>query len=166
MGRILKFNVDKANDHIANLQKDIERLQFDLDNITDYTSAWYSHLKEKYGEAFPRRTTLRGFDSIEATKVAEANKRLYFDKTGGFIGTALKDNDFLFTCSDLDDILIIYRDGTYKLVKVQDKLYVGKKSSISGSSKRETSAPYTTSSIATASFGRKTVLANLPDIPT
>lgn len=127
MGRILKFNVDKANDHIANLQKDIERLQFDLDNITDYTSAWYSHLKEKYGEAFPRRTTLRGFDSIEATKVAEANKRLYFDKTGGFIGTALKDNDFLFTCSDLDDILIIYRDGTYKLVKVQDKLYVGKK---------------------------------------
>lgn len=53
MGRILKFNVDKANDHIANLQKDIERLQFDLDNITDYTSAWYSHLKEKYGEAFP-----------------------------------------------------------------------------------------------------------------
>ncbi len=105
MGRILKFNVDKANDHIANLQKDIERLQFDLDNITDYTSAWYSHLKEKYGEAFPRRTTLRGFDSIEATKVAEANKRLYFDKTGGFIGTALKDNDFLFTCSDLDDIL-------------------------------------------------------------
>lgn len=127
MGRILKFNADKANEHIANLQKDIDRLQFDLDNITDYTSAWYAHLKEKYGEAFPRRTTLRGFDSIEATKVAEANKRLYFDKSGGFIGTALKDNEFLFTCSDLDDILIIYRDGTYKLVRVQDKLYVGKK---------------------------------------
>jgi len=127
MGRILKFNVDKANEKIADLQKDIERLQFDLDNITDYTSAWYSHLKEKYGAAFPRRTTLRGFDSIEATKVAEANKRLYFDKAGGFIGTSLKDNEFLFTCSDLDDILIIYRDGSYKLVKVQDKLYVGKK---------------------------------------
>ena len=127
MGRILKFNVDKANERIANLNKDIERLQFDLDHITDYTSAWYAHLKEKYGDAFPRRTTLRGFDSIEATKVAEANKRLYFDKTGGFIGTGLKDNEFLFTCSDLDDILIIYRDGTYKIVKVQDKLYVGKK---------------------------------------
>ncbi len=127
MGRILKFNVDKANERIADLQKDIERLQFDLDHITEYTSAWYSHLKEKYGSAFPRRTTLRGFDSIEATKVAEANKRLYFDKSGGFIGTSLKDNEFLFTCSDLDDILIIYKDGTYKLVKVQDKLYVGKK---------------------------------------
>lgn len=127
MGRILKFNTDKANEHIANLEKDIERLQFDLDHITEYTSAWYAHLKEKYGEAFPRRTALRGFDSIEAAKVAEANKRLYFDKAGGFIGTSLKDNEFLFTCSDIDDILIIYRDGTYKLVKVQDKLYVGKK---------------------------------------
>lgn len=127
MGRILRFNVDKANEHIANLQKDIERLNFDLEHITEYTSAWYSHLKEKYGDAFPRRTTLRGFDSIEATKVAEANKRLYFDKAGGFIGTGLKDNEFLFTCSDIDDILIIYKDGKYKLVKVQDKLYVGKK---------------------------------------
>ena len=127
MGRILKFNSEKADERIANLEKDIERLQYDIDHIRDYTIAWYKHLKEKYGEAFPRRTVLRGFDSIEATKVAEANKRLYFDKAGGFIGTGLKDNDFLFTCSDLDDILIIYRDGTYKIVKVQDKLYVGKK---------------------------------------
>ena len=127
MGRILKFNTDKANRHIADLQKDIERLQFDLDHMVEYTIAWYAHLKEKYGDSFPRRTVLRGFDSIEAAKVAEANKRLYYDKTGGFLGTSLKDNDFLFTCSDIDDILIIYRGGTYKLVKVQDKLYVGKK---------------------------------------
>ncbi|MDE7109950.1 MAG: DNA gyrase/topoisomerase IV subunit A [Muribaculaceae bacterium] len=127
MGRILKFNTEKANQRIADLEKDIERLRFDLDHIVEYTTAWYSHLKDKYGEAFPRRTVLRGFDSIEAAKVAEANKRLYYDKSGGFIGTALKDNEFLFTCSDIDDILIIYRDGTYKIVKVQDKLYVGKK---------------------------------------
>ena len=127
MGRILKFNTDKANQRIADLEKDIERLQFDLDHIVEYTSAWYSHLKDKYGESFPRRTVLRGFDSIEAAKVAEANKRLYYDKSGGFLGTSLKDNEFLFTCSDIDDTLIIYRDGTYKLVKVQDKLYVGKK---------------------------------------
>ena len=127
MGRILKFNSEKANERIANLQKDIDRLQFDLDHMTEYTTAWYRHLKEKYGEAFPRHTTIRGFDSIEAAKVAEANKRLYFDKSGGFLGTSLKDNEFLFTCSDIDDILIIYKDGTYKLVKVQDKLYVGKK---------------------------------------
>ena len=127
MGRILKFNSEKANERIANLQKDIDRLQFDLDHMTEYTTAWYRHLKEKYGDAFPRHTTIRGFDSIEAAKVAEANKRLYFDKAGGFLGTALKENEFLFTCSDIDDILIIYKDGTYKLVKVQDKLYVGKK---------------------------------------
>ncbi len=127
MGRILKFNSEKANERIANLQKDIERLQYDLAHLTEYTTAWFTHLKEKYGEAFPRRTALRGFDSIEAAKVAEANKRLYFDKAGGFLGTSLKDNEFLFTCSDIDDILIIYKDGTYKLVKVQDKLYVGKK---------------------------------------
>lgn len=127
MGRILKFNSEKADQKIADLEKDIERLQFDLDHIVEYTSAWYSHIKDKYGEAFPRRTVLRGFDSIEAAKVAEANKRLYYDKAGGFLGTALKDNEFQFTCSDIDDILLIYRDGTYKLVKVQDKLYVGKK---------------------------------------
>ncbi len=127
MGRILKFNSEKADQRISDLQKDIDRLQFDLDHMTDYTVAWYSHLKEKYGESFPRRTVIRGFDSIEAAKVAEANKRLYYDKSGGFLGTSLKDNEFLFTCSDIDDILIIYKDGTYKLVKVQDKLYVGKK---------------------------------------
>lgn len=127
MGRILKFNSEKADQRISDLHKDIERLQFDLDHMTEYTIAWYTHLKDKYGSAFPRRTVIRGFDSIEAVKVAEANKRLYYDKNGGFIGTALKDNEFLFTCSDIDDILIIYKDGTYKIVKVQDKLYVGKK---------------------------------------
>lgn len=127
MGRILKFNSQKADERIASLQADIERLEYDVNHMTEYTIAWYTHLRDKYGHAYPRRTALRGFDSIEAAKVAEANRRLYFDKTGGFLGTSLKDNEFLFTCSDIDDILIIYRDGTYKLVKVQDKLYVGKK---------------------------------------
>lgn len=127
MGRILKFNSDKANDKIAKLQADIEQISYDIEHITDYCIRWYRHLKEKYGENFPRRTTLRGFDSIEATKVAEANKRLFFDKEGGFIGIGLKEGEFKFTCSDIDDILIIYRDGTYKIVKVQDKLFIGKK---------------------------------------
>ena len=127
MGRILKFNADKAEKRIADLQDDIEHTLYDIDHIVDYTIRWFRHLKEKYGAAFPRRTVVRGFDSIQAAKVAEANKRLYFDKAGGFIGTGLKDNEFLFSCSDIDDILIIYKDGTYKLVKVQDKLYVGKK---------------------------------------
>ena len=127
MGRILKFNADKADKRISELQGEIEKITDDIAHITDYTINWYKHLKEKYGENFPRRTVVRGFDSIQAAKVAEANKRLYFDKAGGFIGTGLKENEFLFNCSDIDDILIIYKDGTYKIVKVQEKLYVGKK---------------------------------------
>ncbi|MDE5924858.1 MAG: DNA gyrase/topoisomerase IV subunit A, partial [Muribaculaceae bacterium] len=127
MGRILKFNSDKANEKIARLGAEIERIEYDMEHITEFTIAWYRHLKEKYGERYPRRTTLRGFDSIEATKVAEANKRLYFDKEGGFVGIGLKEGEFKFTCSDIDDILIIYRDGTYKITRVQDKLFIGKK---------------------------------------
>lgn len=127
MGRILKFNSEKADNHIAALQKEIERLEYNRSHPVEFTIAWFRHLKEKYGEAFPRHTVVRSFDSIEATKVADANKRLYFDKNGGFIGTALKDNEFKFNCSDLDDILIIYKDGTYKIVRVAEKLYIGKK---------------------------------------
>lgn len=127
MGRILKFNSEKADEKIARLDADIEQLEHDLEHIVEYTEKWYVHLKEKYGERYPRRTVIRSFDSIEATKVAEANKRFYYDAEGGFIGTGLKDKEFKFTCSDIDDILVIYRDGTYKIVKVQEKLYVGKK---------------------------------------
>lgn len=127
MGRILKFNSEKANERIARLEEEIEHLKYDIEHILDTTERWYLHLKEKYGEHFPRLTTLRSFDSIEATKVAEANRRLYWDKEGGFIGTALKDNEFLFQCSDIDDVLIIYRDGTYKIVRVADKLFIDKK---------------------------------------
>lgn len=127
MGRILKFNAEKAEEKIAALNDQIARLRHDLDNIVEFTINWFAYLKEEYGHSFPRRTVLRGFDSIVATKVAEANKRLYYDKEGGFIGTSLKDAEFKFTCSDIDDVLVVYRDGTYKITKVQEKVYVGKK---------------------------------------
>ncbi len=127
MGRILKFNADQAEEKIARLDAEIARIQNDIANIDLTTEKWYLHLKEKYGASFPRLTTLRSFDSIQAAKVAEANCRLSYDPEGGFLGTALKEGDFLFTCSDIDDILVIYRDGTYKTVRVQDKLYIGKK---------------------------------------
>lgn len=125
MGRILKFNSEKAHEKIARLDEEIAKIEYDLEHIVEYTEKWYVHLKEKYGDHFPRRTQLRSFDSIEATKVAEANKRFYYDEEGCFIGTGLKDKQFMFTCSDLDDILVIYRDGTYKIVRVQEKLYIG-----------------------------------------
>ncbi len=127
MGRILKFNSEKADERISRLQAEIERIGYDMEHIVEYTIKWYRHLKEKYGERYPRRTTIRGFDSIEATKVAEANKRLLFDREGNFVGIGLKDGEFQFNCSDIDDILIIYRDGTYKIIKVQDKVFIGKK---------------------------------------
>lgn len=126
MARILKFNKEKADEKILRLEEEIGRIEYDMANITEYTVRWFEHLRDKYGERFPRRTVIRGFDSIEATKVAEANKRLCFDKKGGFVGTGLKEGDFQFTCSDIDDILIIYRNGTYKITKVQEKVYVGK----------------------------------------
>lgn len=127
MSRILKFNLDKAEEKIAQLQAEADRLRHDIEYIDETTERWYLHLKEKYGERFPRRTTIRGFDSIEAAKVAEANKKLFYDADGGFVGTGLKEGEFLFNCSDLDDIIIFYRDGKYKTVKVADKLYIGKK---------------------------------------
>lgn len=125
MGRILKFNAEKAADRIAALDATIEQLQHDIEHITDYTVAWFRHLLEKYADRFPRRTVIRGFDSIEATRVAEANKRLCLDREGGFAGTGLKEGEFVTMCSDIDDILIFYKDGKYKLVKVSEKFYVG-----------------------------------------
>lgn len=127
MARILRFNIEKADERIARLHEEAEKIRYDIEHIDETTEKWYLHLKEKYGDRFPRRTTIRGFDSIEAAKVAEANRRLFYDANGGFIGTALKEGEFQFTCSDLDDIILFYRDGTYKTVRVADKLYVGKK---------------------------------------
>ena len=126
MGRILKFNSEKAQERIVALEDEIKRITENLEHLTEYTIDWYNHLKEKYGSRYPRHTQIRGFDSIEASKVAEANLRFYYDKEGNFIGTALKEGEFLFTCSDLDDVLVIYRDGKYKIVKVQEKFYMGK----------------------------------------
>ena len=127
MKRILSFNVAAADERIAALEAEVEKLLENLNHITDYTIAWYRHLRDTYGHAFSRRTELRSFDSIEATKVAEANCRLYYDKAGGFLGTALKDAEFKCNVSDLDDILIVNNDGTYRIVRTPKKLDVGKK---------------------------------------
>jgi topoisomerase-4 subunit A len=82
-------------------------------------------IKDKYAAAHPRRTEIRAFDTIEASKVAEANQKLYINRDDGFIGTALKKDEFVSPCSDLDDIILFYRDGTYKIVRIADKLFVG-----------------------------------------
>ena len=126
MARILKFNKDKADENIARLKADIKETENHLAHLTDYTIAWFRRLKEKYGTQFPRRTEIRNFDTIVATKVAEANEKLYINREEGFIGTGLKKDEFVCNCSDIDDVIIFYRDGKYKVVRVQDKLFVGK----------------------------------------
>lgn len=126
MGRILKFNSDKADELIARYKEEIEEIKHNIENITDYTISWYVMLKEKYGKNYPRKTEIRSFDTIEATKVVEANEKLYINREEGFIGTALKKDEYVCNCSDIDDIIIFYKDGKYKIVKVSDKMFVGK----------------------------------------
>ena len=126
MGRILKFNVQQAEENIAAYNDRIPHLNSELSHITEYTIRWFETLKEKYGADHPRKTVIRNFENIAAATVAEANEKLYINREEGFIGTSLKKDEYLCTCSSLDDIIIIYKDGTYKVTKVQEKLSVGK----------------------------------------
>lgn len=126
MARILKFNKDKADELIARLKGEIEEIDNHLVHITDYTINWYEGLKAKYGKNFERKTEIRNFDVIVATKVAEANEKLYINREEGFIGTGLKKDEFVCNCSDIDDVIIFYKDGKYKIVRISDKLFVGK----------------------------------------
>lgn len=126
MQRILKYNKDKADQLIAKIKAEIKGIDHDLKHMTDVTIAWYEHLKETYGKDHPRLTEIRNFDTIEAAKVVEANEKLYINRQDGFIGTGLKKDEFICNCSDLDDIIIFYRDGKYKVIRVADKVFVGK----------------------------------------
>ena len=126
MKRIFRFSADEADRRIEALDKQIAEINDNLEHIVDYTIAWYQRLKDKYGAAYPRRTVIRGFDNIQAATVAEANEKLYINREEGFIGTGLKKDEFVCNCSSLDDIIIFYKDGRYKVVKVQEKLFVDK----------------------------------------
>ncbi len=126
MARVLRFNSDKADEVIAKLNEEIAEIDDHLNHLVDYTIAWYRMLKEKYGKSFPRKTTIRSFENIEAVKVAEANEKLYINREEGFIGTGLKKDEFICNCSDIDDVIVFFKDGKYKVVKVSEKMFVGK----------------------------------------
>ena len=126
MQRILKFNKDKADELMARIKAEIDEIDRDLKNLVEVTASWFQFLKDKYGSQHPRLTEIRNFDTIEATKVAEANQKLYINRTDGFIGTGLKKDEYVCNCSDIDDIILFYRDGKYKVVRVAEKLFVGK----------------------------------------
>ena len=125
MARILKFNKSKAEENIVRIKQEIKQIDKELGNMVEVTCDWFRFIKEKYGKNHPRLTEIKNFDTISAATVVEANEKLYINREEGFIGTSLKKDEFISNCSDIDDIIIFYKDGTYKVTKVTEKLFVG-----------------------------------------
>ena len=126
MQRIAKFNKDKNEELIARIKDEIAGIEKDLSEMTRVTIEWFEFLQKKYGKDHPRKTEIKSFDTIIAAKVAEKNEKLYVDRKEGFIGYGLKKAEFVQNCSDLDDVVVFYKDGKYKVIKIQDKIFVGK----------------------------------------
>ena len=124
--RISKFDLDKAQQFIESLEDKIANVKHHLQNLIEFAIEYFKTLKTKYGKDKTRRTEIRTFDTIDATKVAVANTRFYVDRVEGFIGTSLKKDEFLFECSDIDDIIVFRKDGTMIVTKVDAKTFVGK----------------------------------------
>lgn len=125
MLRITKFDSKKADELMKELEKKIKACIKNLNHLTDYTISWFEMLKAKYGEAYPRKTEVRNFGAINVQAVVENNVKLYMNSEEGFVGTGLKKDNYLFDCSDIDDLIVFHKDGKYKVVKVAEKLFVG-----------------------------------------
>ena len=125
MIRITKFDSKKADELMKELEKKIKACVKNLKYLNDYTIQWFEMLKAKYGDKYTRRTEVRNFGAINVKAVVENNEKLYINRAEGFVGTALKKDEFLFNCSDIDDIIVFHKDGKYKVMKVADKLFVG-----------------------------------------
>ena len=125
MARILKFNKDKAEENIARIKDEVKQIDKELANMVEVTCDWFRFIQEKYGKDHPRLTEIRNFDNISAAKVVEANEKLFINREEGFIGTSLKKDEFVCNCSDIDDVIVFYKDGTYKVVRIAEKLFVG-----------------------------------------
>ena len=124
--RISRFDLDKFKENILSLEGKIEQVKHHLANLVAYAIDYYQNIQKKYGKDKERRTELRIFDTIDATKVAVANEKFYANFEEGFIGTSLKKDEYLFDCSDIDDIITFQKDGTMKVVKVEAKTFIGK----------------------------------------
>ncbi|RRA97140.1 DNA gyrase/topoisomerase IV subunit A [Paenimyroides viscosum] len=124
--RISRFDLDKAQEKLDALEDDIEKVKYNIEHIIDFTISFFTTLKEKYGKGRERKTELRNFDNIEATKVVLRNQKLYVNKEEGFIGTALRKDEYLADCSDIDDVIVFLRDGSMIVSKIEEKKFVGK----------------------------------------
>lgn len=124
--RIYRLDINELNEQIKTIEADIKQVKFDLDNLTDYAVAYFENLLKKYGKGRERKTEIKEFDTIQVKHVAIANTKLYLNRSEGFIGTGLKKDEFLCECSDYDDIIAFTKAGTMKVVKVSDKVFIGK----------------------------------------
>ena len=124
--RISKYNTFQADQFIAQLEKDLERVRFDLAHLIDFTINYYSNLLDKYGKGRERKTKIITFDAIAATEVVANNAKLYANKADGFVGYGLKKDEFISDCSDIDDIIVFRNDGYFLVTRITEKTFVGK----------------------------------------
>ncbi|MDR3327452.1 MAG: DNA gyrase/topoisomerase IV subunit A, partial [Prevotellaceae bacterium] len=124
--RISKFDIKKADEHIQNVELEMDEVQNNLDNLTEYTITYFRQIKKKYGKGRERKTEIINFDIIEASQVVVANEKLYVNRAEGFVGTGLKKDEYLCECSDVDDIIVFLRNGKYMVTKAAEKTFVGK----------------------------------------
>ena len=124
--RISKYDSAKADEFISSLEEELEQVEHNLQNIIPYSVEYFKRLKKTYGTKFPRKTDIRNFENIEATKVVVKNEKLYINRAEGFVGYGLRRDEYVSDCSDIDDIILFYSDGRYIITKVQEKAFVGK----------------------------------------
>jgi len=124
--RISRYDRDKAEENILALEGKMEQVKHHLANLVTYAIDYFTNIQKKYGKDKDRKTELRIFDTIDATKVVLANEKFYVNRAEGFIGTSLKKDEYVFDCSDIDDIITFQKDGTMKVVKVEAKTFIGK----------------------------------------
>ncbi len=124
--RISRFDAKKAEEYLASVEEELEQVEYNLNNIIPFSINYFKNLKKKYAHLHPRMTEIRSFENIEATKVVVKNEKLYINREDGFVGTSLKKDEFVCNCSDIDDLILFYKDGRYLVTKVQEKAFVGK----------------------------------------
>ena len=124
--RIYRLDINELNEQIKSIEAEIKQVKFDLENLTDFAVAYFENLLKKFGKGRERKTEIKEFDTIQVKHVAIANTKLYLNRAEGFIGTGLKKDEFLCECSDYDDIIAFTKAGTMKVVKVSDKVFIGK----------------------------------------
>jgi len=124
--RISKFDKEKLKDLISKLEAELKKTKLNLENLTDYTIQYFYVILNKYGSGKERKSEISKFDTIKVKAVAANNAKLYVNRKDGFIGYGIKKDEFICNCSDIDDVIAFCSDGSYKIVKIQDKVFIGK----------------------------------------